>query len=203
MSEMYYGLMSLGGILALVGIFLTWGLSRSVETKELGTKRLSNLLLLGGLLTALGFITTMVNISEGVITFAILLGPAVIVYSLSESGLVRANLLTLIQVALVVVAALVSPGRNFRIAGIASSISLVLLINVITGYPRAPTHFRRLAWLSSWGLVAFLMMMASPRTGTIGPVVYVFSMALWIYTLLHLLHLMNAEVEASKGSIIE
>lgn len=35
-----------------------------------------------------------------------------------------------------------------HVAEMASFMSLILLINVITGHPGVPTHFRRLAWLS-------------------------------------------------------
>ncbi|WP_367883697.1 hypothetical protein [Thermococcus peptonophilus] len=53
--DLYFGIMAVGGLMTLMGIVLTWNLSRLVEKFRVGKGgKLSWLILLGGLITAMG-----------------------------------------------------------------------------------------------------------------------------------------------------
>ncbi|MCO6042111.1 hypothetical protein [Thermococcus alcaliphilus] len=189
MISVYQTLMSLCGVLTLVGIFLTWNLSRKIENFFLGHRRLSWYILFGGILTSLGFIATMFDVHRGIITIAILLGPVLIAYSLSESGLVRATWTMFLQVSIVAGSA-IFVRESFYTVELASSVAILLLINAISGYVRTPEEYKRLAGISSWAFVVFIWLnIFAPE---IAPAVYFFSISLWIYTLVRL-HYVAAE----------
>lgn len=183
MIDVYQSLMSLCGLLTLTGIFLTWNISRKIESFFLGHRKLSWYILFGGILTSLGFIATMFEVHQAIISFAILLGPVLITYSLSESGLVRATWTMLLQVGIIAGSA-IFVRNSFYTVELASSVAIVLLINAISGYIRTPEMYKRLAEISSWTFVGFIWL--SLFVGEIAPVVYLFSMTLWIYTLVRL-----------------
>ncbi|KUK00096.1 MAG: hypothetical protein PWP49_1329 [Thermococcaceae archaeon] len=189
MISVYQTLMGLCGVLTLAGIFLTWNLSRKIENFFLGHRRLSWYILFGGILTSLGFIATMFEVHRGIITIAILLGPVLIAYSLSESGLVRATWTMLLQVSIVAGSA-IFVRESFYTVELASSVAILLLINAISGYVRTPEEYKKLAGISSWTFVVFIWL--NIFAVEIAPAVYFFSMSLWIYTLVRL-HYVAAE----------
>ncbi|USH00311.1 hypothetical protein K1720_02240 [Thermococcus argininiproducens] len=186
MVDQYQIFMSVGGILVLVGIFLTWNLSQQIEKVRLGGRRLSRYILVGGILTSLGFIATMFEIHEAIISVAILLGPAMIAYSLSESKLVKATWTMLLQVVLIMASTIFVEKKGFYVIELGSSVSLILLINAIAGYIRTPENYKTLAKISSWVFVVFIWLNALQSTRTMAPVVYLLSLVIWIYTLVRL-----------------
>ncbi|WP_148290417.1 hypothetical protein [Thermococcus litoralis] len=189
MVSVYQTLMGLCGVLTLAGIFLTWNLSRKIENFFLGHRRLSWYILFGGILTSLGFIATMFEVHRGIVTIAILLGPVLIAYSLSESGLVRATWTMLLQVSIVAGSA-IFVRESFYTVELASSVAVLLLINAISGYVRTPEEYKKLAGISSWAFVVFIWL--NIFAVEIASAVYFFSMSLWIYTLVRL-HYVAAE----------
>lgn len=80
--------MSLSGVLTLAGVFLTWLIRRKIERVTGQGGRYSVLLLVGGVITALGFAWAVLTGGEpsGWMLFLILLGPAIIGYALFEFG---------------------------------------------------------------------------------------------------------------------
>lgn len=197
MASVYQTLMSICGVLTLTGIFLTWNLSRKIETFFLGHRKLSWYILFGGILTSFGFIATMFEVHKGIITTAILLGPVLIAYSLSESGLVRATWTMLLQVSIVAGSA-IFVRDSFYTVELASSVAILLLINAISGYVRTPEEYKKLAKISSWAFVGFIWL--NIFIGEIAPAIYFFSTSLWIYTLVRLHYVASERLgNSTKG----
>ena len=186
MISIYQIFMSTGGALTLVGIFLTWNLSRKIEGFFLGHKKLSWCILLGGILTSLGFIVTMLEVHEGIISIAILLGSILIAYSLSESELVKPTWTMLLQIVLIVLSTIFVENKEFYMVELVSSFSLILLINAIVGYVRTPENYKNLAKIASWMFVGFIWLNNLQPTRAIAPVIYVLSVVTWSYTLVRL-----------------
>ncbi|WP_258084169.1 hypothetical protein [Thermococcus thermotolerans] len=183
----YHVIMSVGGILVLLGIFLTWNLSRNIEKFRLGTKSISRFMFLGGLLTALGFVELMLSMGTEVMALPAILGPALIVYALSESGLVRAKPEMLIQVAVIVGSLVLSGNRTLYVIESFSAIAVVILMDAAAFYVHTPKSHSRGARLSAWLFTLFVPLNASEPGNPVAMTLYIISTALWV-TILVALH---------------
>lgn len=192
MADLYTVFMSAGGLLTLAGIFLTWSLSREVEVNRLGKERISWCVLAGGFLTALGFAGLSIAIKSNVVALLVLLGPALIAYALSESGLVRATFTLLLQSFLLLPLVFLRRNAMMGVIELASTLSVLLLINAIAGYVGTPREYKALAGMSSWGIVLTVWLTSFETWRTAGSVVYLLSLTLWVYTLIRL-HTVAAE----------
>ncbi len=180
--SLYTELMSLGGVLTLLGIFLTWSLSRIVEKFRLGGGRLSLLILIGGLLTAVGFTPIAWNDGDPLF-WAVLLGPALIAYALAESGLVRAKQEMLLQSALAFLAVVMMSPTSRAIAESFSAIAIVILMNALVSYAHSPQRLSALARTASWLFVLFLILENISWFFLIGIALYFVSLSIWLYAL--------------------
>ena len=184
--DLYFKVMAAGGMLVLLGIFLTWNLARIVEKFRVGKKGLSWLVLLGGLLTALGFIPMLAREDSSVIVWAVILGPVLISYALSESGLVRANLEMLLQVGVVIASLVLQGGNYMAIAESFSAVSIILLINAVAFYRHTPS---RISWTSraaAWLFALFILLNAWEQGNLYVSSMYLLSQLLWIFALAQL-----------------
>ncbi len=184
--NVYSGAMAFGGLLSLADIILTWNLARIVEKVRIGREKLSWLILLGGLITAIGFIPPVLSEEGQLIVWALILGPVLIGYVLSESGLVRTTLEMLLQVAVVVFSLVFKGGDYLATAQIFSAVSVILLMNAVAFYINSPS---RVSWISraaAW-LFAFFILLNAWKHGTIYlSCLYLFSQLLWLYALVKL-----------------
>jgi len=100
MREPWYDvIMSVSGVLILAGIVLTWMVRRKIERVTGESKTSSLLLLIGGLLTSLGFSLGVLNgrnMSQAMLTL-ILIGPAMIGYALYDMGFKGVSVRLLLQ----------------------------------------------------------------------------------------------------------
>ncbi|ASJ07313.1 hypothetical protein A3L08_08255 [Thermococcus pacificus] len=184
--NIYFTTMAAGGMLVLLGIFLTWNLARVVEKFRTGKKRLSWLVLLGGLLTAMGFIPAVAMADSSVIVWAVILGPVLISYALSESGLVRANLEMLLQVGVVIASLVLQSGDYIAIAESFSAVSIILLINAVAFYIHTPPGISRTSKAAAWLFAIFVLLNAWGRGNPYVLSIYILSMFLWISALVRL-----------------
>ncbi|NJE10504.1 hypothetical protein [Thermococcus sp. MAR1] len=182
----YHAIMGTGGILVLTGIFLTWNLSRNIEKFRLGTGSISKFMFLGGILTALGFIELIVGMGTEVMALPAILGPALIVYALSESGLVRAKPEMLLQVAVIVGSLVLSGDRVLYIIESFSAIAVVILMDAAAFYVHTPLQYGRLARLSAWMFTLFVPLNAANPGSPVAVGLYLLSTALWVAVLLAL-----------------
>ncbi|NJE00184.1 hypothetical protein E3E26_10425 [Thermococcus sp. LS1] len=156
--------MRIGGAITLFGIALTWLTFRNLERIVMGTRHLSVLLLLGGFLTALGFISGM-TVQSGdlihVISFLVIIGPGIIAYALSTGNLVNPTLRLLLQFGLVL-SSLIRVGRHSditkEIIQIGSLLSVILLMNSLFSLKFIGNDVKTLLKLSSWLIVIFSWM---------------------------------------------
>ena len=150
--------MSLSGFLILSGVFLTWMVRRKIERITGQNGRCSVLLLVGGLITALGFAWSVFTGGEpsGWMLFLILLGPAIIGYVLSKFGFSGVSGRLMIQSGLMLLS-LFGAGHYSTvavdIAYIGPFLAVLLLMNaqiIVTEGGR-----RTLILVASWLLVLF------------------------------------------------
>lgn len=172
--------MAVNGSLVLVGIFLTWHLTRLVERYRLGKEKLSWLILLGGLMTSLGFVGGLAGLDLRIL---VILGPALIVYALSMSGLVGAKLEMLFQTGLVVLSAGISDDPKTYIVLMFSDISLLLLMDAVAFYSNSPIKAATMARLFAWLLVAFTTVNALYPHSLPAIMLYTASVLLWMASL--------------------
>ncbi|WP_297418044.1 hypothetical protein [Thermococcus sp.] len=183
--EAYFQIMTFGGVLSLLGIFLTWNLARIVEHRHLRKKGLSWLVLVGGLVTAAGFLP---GASSGgdAIEWAILLGPVLIGYALSESGLVRANIEMLLQTAVVGMALVLGGGSRTLVVESFSVVSTLLLINALAFYMYIPSWVSRVPRTAAWIFMTFFLLNAIYGGDFYVSLLYLLSQLLWISALIRL-----------------
>ena len=184
--DLYFKAMAAGGMLVLLGIFLTWNLARMVEKFRVEKKGLSWLVLLGGLLTALGFIPKLASEESGVIVWAVVLGPVLISYALSESGLVRANLEMLLQVGVVISSLAFQGGNYIAVAKLFSAVSIILLINAAAFYMNTPPGMSRTLRAAAWLFSIFILLNAREQGSPYVSSLYILSQLLWISALIRL-----------------
>jgi hypothetical protein len=182
----YSGIMAAGGVMVLAGVILTWNLSRLVEKSRLGKERLSWLILLGGLITAVGFIPPLLSEGAQMLVWALVIGPVLIGYALSESGLVRASLEMLLQVTLVVLSLVFRRGGYLVTAQVFSAVSIILLINAAAFYVSSPSRMSRISRASAWLFTAFVILNALKHDTIYIPLLYLLSQLLWLCVLLKL-----------------
>ncbi|WP_297509794.1 hypothetical protein [Thermococcus sp.] len=183
---LYTELMSIAGAMTFLGILLTWSLARAVERVRLNRRGLSWLLLLGGLLTALGFISVASNKGNGPVFWAVLLGPAFIAYALAESNLVKASPEMFLQSAMAFIAVVMRNSSSQGIAESFSAVSAVILMNAIPSYAYSPRKFADLVRVASWLFVLFLLLENFPGFELASVLIYYISLSVWLYTLLRL-----------------
>ncbi len=186
MMYQYHVVMSVGGILVLLGIFLTWNLSRNIEKFRLGTRSISWFMFLGGLLTALGFIELMIGMGTETMALPAILGPALIVYALSESGLVRAKPEMLVQVAVIVGSLVLSGDRILYVIESFSAIAIVILMDAAAFYVHTPESYSRGARLSAWLFTLFVPLNAYEPGSPLAMGLYLISTTLWVAILIGL-----------------
>ncbi len=181
--DAYSEAMAFGGLLSLAGIILTWNLARIVERRH-GKKGLSWLVLAGGLLTALGFLP---GTSDGgeTVEWAVVLGPVLIGYALSGSGLVRASLEVLLQVAVVGAALILGGGSRILVVESFSAMSILLLINALAFYVHAPSWISGVPRAAAWIFTAFFFL-NTLYSGFYTSLLYLLSQLLWISALVRL-----------------
>ncbi|WP_457742523.1 hypothetical protein [Thermococcus sp.] len=135
MSESWYNLiMSLSGILILAGIVLTWLIRKKIERIS-GEENLGSLLLLiGGVLTSIGFLEG-VAVGEnltGVKLVLILIGPALVGYGLFSIGFAGTSSRLIIQSA-ILLSSLLGAGHYstvpIDIAYVGPFLAVLMLIN--------------------------------------------------------------------------
>ncbi|NJF24180.1 hypothetical protein [Thermococcus sp. Bubb.Bath] len=186
MIDLYSGIMGVGGVMVLAGIILTWNLSRLVEKFRVGKRKLSWLILLGGLLTAVGFIPPIINEEGHMIVWALIVGPVLIGYALSESGLVRASLEMLLQIVAVVLSLIFTKGDYLAIAQVFSAVSIILLMNAVAFYVHSPSEISRISRAAAWLFAIFVLLNAWKHGTAYLPLLYLLSQLLWLYTLVKL-----------------
>jgi hypothetical protein len=184
--EPYSGIMAAGGVMVLVGIILTWNLARVVEKFRVGRRKLSWLILLGGLLTAIGFVPPILSEEGHIVVWALITGPILISYALSESGLVRASLEMLLQVALVVLSLVFTGGDYLAIARVFSALSIVLMMNALAFYVHSPSGTSRISRAAAWLFAVFVLLNAWKHGTTYLPLLYLLSQLIWLYALVKL-----------------
>jgi len=179
--DSYSLVMSVDGPLVLVGIFLTWHLTRLVERNRLGKEKLSWLILAGGLITTLGFIGHLTGFN---LWLLVIIGPALVAYSLSMSRLVGAKLEMLLQICLMVVSVLLSKDPRTYTILMFSAGSLLLLMDAVAFYSNSPNKPASMARLSAWLLVAFTLVNAVYYRSLPAVLLYTASVSLWLTSLL-------------------
>lgn len=179
--DSYSLVMSVDGPLVLVGVFLTWHLTRLVERNRLGKEKLSGLILAGGLITAFGFTGYLAGFNLGVL---VIIGPAIIAYALSMSGLVGAKLEMLVQIGLMVLSIPISEDPKTYTILMFSDVSLLLLMDAVAFYSNSPKKPASMARLSAWLLVAFTVVNAIYYRSLPALLLYTASVSLWITALL-------------------
>ncbi len=160
MSELYFTIMGVGGVLTLFGIFLLWILSRELEVRFLGRTRISTLILVGGVLTALGFAVDGVNESPALgalTTSRVLLGLVIIGYSLMESRVIKPTWELGLQSTLITLSLLMASGNELshEVVNLGSLLSIVLLINGLRYLGVTQRGPKLLLRTAAWGLVLF------------------------------------------------
>jgi len=134
-------------------------LARLVEKGRLGKERLSSLLLAGGMTMALGFASHVVHSD---VLPLLVLGSAMIIHSLSASGLVKANLEMLLQIGPIVLSTNLGENLQSYLILIFSDLTLLLLMDAVAFYPNSPETPASMARLSvcyllfRWWLIRFL-----------------------------------------------
>jgi hypothetical protein len=179
--DSYSLVMSIDGPLVLAGVIITWHLTRLVERSRLGKERLSWLILLGGLITAGGFASYLIGLN---LALMVILGPAIIAYALSMSGLVGAKLEMLVQIAIMVFSIAISEDPKTYTILMFSDVSLLLLMDAVAFYPDSPKAPASMARLSAWLLVAFTVVNAVHYGSLPALLLYTASVSLWITALL-------------------
>ncbi len=193
--EAYSQVMAFGGVLSLLGILLTWNLARIVERRHLRRKGLSWLVLAGGLLTALGFLPGIPS-GGSAVGWAIVLGPVLIGYALSESGLVRANMEVLLQVAVVGAALVLDGGNRTVVMESFSVVSILLLINALAFYVHIPSWISGVSRAAAWIFTAFFLLNVLNWGDFYVSLLYLLSQLLWLSALLRL-HLLEGVLHTS------
>jgi hypothetical protein len=181
--ELYPILMGIGGMLTLVGILLTWNLSRIVHSMRRDGSPLHWLVLVGGLITATGFVLSGSGLNQMFIETIILLGPAIIALALSESGLIRATVTLFIQSALLLLSLFFTSPTEFEVVSIASALAILLLINGVRSYPGVPKREVVVSGVSSWFLILAVWLNGFKVTEVAGALIYILSLSLWLYVL--------------------
>jgi hypothetical protein len=156
-------------------------LTRLVERSRLGKERLSWLILLGGLITAGGFASYLIGLN---LALMVIIGPAIIAYALSMSGLVGAKLEMLVQIAIMVFSIAISEDPKTYTILMFSDVSLLLLMDAVAFYPSSPKAPASMARLSAWLLVAFTVVNAVHYGSLPALLLYTASVSLWITALL-------------------
>ena len=196
----YNLVMSVIGPVVLFAIFVTWDLTRKVERLRLGTRKVSVLILIGGIITALGFVSYVLDIDRPPALLFVMLGPVLITYSLSESGLVQPKFEMLVQIALMVGSIGLSANKMFYTMLMFSAVSVLLLIDAVAFYRYTPSPQRHFARLASWLLVAFTVVNAVRYGCTLAFVLYVLSIIIWVSTLISLeFYLKDMDKTAQEG----
>ncbi|NJE61145.1 hypothetical protein [Thermococcus sp. 21S7] len=160
MSELWYKIvMSSTGMLIFFGIFLAWMILRKIEKGRGGKKSLyPTVMLLGGLLTSLGF--TWGILGSGGMTAAvlslILIGPAMIGYALANVGVERITGRLMIQSVLTLLSLFLAGNYSTVAVDVAYAgpfLALLLLMNahimIVSGIQK------HLIVVSSWLIVLF------------------------------------------------
>ncbi|WP_148882280.1 hypothetical protein [Thermococcus aciditolerans] len=160
MSEMWYKIvMSSTGMLIFCGIFLAWMILRKIE-KHRGNARspYPTVMLLGGLLTSLGFAWGVLG-SGGMTTAVlslILIGPAMIGYALANVGVEGITGRLMIQSVLTLLSLFLAGNYSTVAVDVAYAgpfLALLLLMNAHMMIERGIQ--RHLLVLSSWLIVLF------------------------------------------------
>ncbi len=189
MIEFYLIAMSIGGVLTLFGIFLLWVISRDLEKKFLGSTRVSTLILIGGILTSIGFIvgaSSEGGVLDTTMAFLVLLGPVIIGYSLMESGVIRPTWELGLQFTLITLSLLMVSRNelNREIVALGSLLSVILLINGLRYLGATPSGPKLLLRIASWGLVVFSWLRYMRRTSEgmmiLDLTVYLLATILWV-----------------------
>ncbi len=194
----YNLLMSITGPLVLVGITLMWDLTRKVEKLRLGTRGLSLLILIGGILTAIGFVAYACRTTHSWEAFLVMFGPVLIAYTLSESGLVQPKLEMLVQATVMVASIGISTRKSHYAIMMFSALSILLMIDAVAFYRYIPQPHGKIARISAWLFVAFTLVNAVNYGSLIAFAMYFLSIVLWVGTLLGLeLYLTRIDVDRS------
>jgi hypothetical protein len=184
--DLYSGIMAAGGAMVLAGIILTWNLSRLVERFRVGKEKLSWLILLGGLLTAIGFMPPILSEEGHTVVWALIVGPVLIGYALSESGLVRASLEMLLQVTVVVLSLVFTKGDYLAIAQVFSAVSIILMMNAVAFYVHSPSRISRISRVAAWLFTFFVLLNAWKHGTPYLAALYLLSQLPWLYALVKL-----------------
>ena len=177
----YSLVMSINGLLSLMGIFLFWQLARLVEKGRLGKGRLSPLLLAGGMTMALGFASHVVHSD---VLPLLVLGSAMIIYSLSASGLVKAKLEMLLQIGLIVLSTSLGENLQSYLILIFSDLTLLLLMDAVAFYPNSPEIPASMARLSAWLFTVSVVVNSFSYRSLPALLLHTTSISLWITALL-------------------
>jgi hypothetical protein len=189
MTELYLTIMSIGGVLTLFGIFLLWIISRELETKFLESTRISTLILVGGVITALGF--TVGGLGKGsafntLTVILVLLGPVIIGYSLMESRVIKPTWELGLQSTLITLSLLMVSGNelNHEVVDLGSLLSIILLINGLRYLGVTPRGPKLLLRAAAWGLVLFSWLRYLRGSGegmmALDLTVYLLATVLWV-----------------------
>ncbi len=182
----YNALMLVTGPVILAGIVFMWDIARKAEKLRLGTRRISTLILIGGILTAAGFLLGPHR--EHYLTEAVLvmLGPTLIAYGLSESGMVQPKLEMLVQAAVMLVSIGMSTTKTHDVMLIFSSLSVLIMMDAVAFYRHTPRPQRNIARISAWLFVLFTVLNKKTHGSSVALGFYVVSILLWLGTLISL-----------------
>ncbi len=161
MLELWYEIiMSLSGVLTLLGIIITWLIFRHIETIVGEEGHPSGLLLLGGLMTSGGFSGAVLlkHSVNGILAVLILTGPALIAYSLAMGNVVKVSGRLMLQ-AIATLSSLIFAGNYSTVMVdviyVGPFLALLLLINSLISLNFVDELKEKLLIVSSWFVVMF------------------------------------------------
>lgn len=168
---------------------------------RLGGRRISPWILVGGLLTSIGFGAISMDFESPMIALIISLGPAFIGYSLAESGMVRAKPEMLIQVFVILLSVFPAGDRSLQSLEVISSLAVLLLINAVAFYVMTPPSYASKARIIAWAFSISVFLNSPQALRPFGSILYGLSVLGWLLILLRLRELLPSLLSTGDAAV--
>ncbi|WP_456398230.1 hypothetical protein [Palaeococcus sp. (in: euryarchaeotes)] len=192
----YYIIMSIGGVLTLLGIVFTSILFMKLEKYEVQGKMALLGAVIGGILISMGFIGGMMSSSkevENILIVLLLTGPGFMMYSFSIGGFLALTKRFVFQFLAILASFVVLYNHFDHIMGllyVGTLLALFVIMNTILFLPGLSSSTKTPTLISSWLLVGYSWLRGFIHKETLDILsililsLYLGAVVLWLYSLI-------------------